>query len=101
MTGPWMLLVGLPTLAAGLVAWVITDWRLSSAVAAGTAAPLFVLPGTGLGTFILPLLSGAAVGAFALAVRLALGTDVTLWSRLFTATIAALVAHILFLVTIG
>lgn len=81
--------VAVPCLAAIVVSYLITDWRLAGAVAAG-AAGLLILPGLvpalPLTVFLLPLLFGAAVGAVTSGILLYVQNDSNLWTRMTWAT---------------
>lgn len=86
--------IALPALGGLIVGYLLTDWRLAGAAAAGGFGLLLILPGSGPGlvTFALPLLLGGAAGALVLLPYLRLWPDATVWGRMTVAIVAALLA---------
>ena len=95
MSGMVFVFVGLPCLGAGLAGWLLRDWRLAAAAAAGSAGLLFLLS-----RLWLPGLSGIAVGALALVALLLYRPDADIWTRLLSAVAAAFVVHFTLLLTL-
>lgn len=100
MTGLYFPFLFVPSLAATAAGWLLTDWRLAAAAAAGALGVLFLSLG-GSGVFLLPVASGIAVGALTLVVLLLLRPDATLWSRMTWALCAAFAVHFAQLFWIG
>lgn len=86
--------IALPALGALIVGYLLTDWRLAGAAAAGGFGLLLILPGNQLSlvTFALPMLLGAAAGALILLPFLRFWPDATVWGRMTVAIVAALFA---------
>ena len=94
MSGMALVFVGLPCLTACIAGWLLKDWRLAAAAAAGAAGLLFLLD-----RLWLPGLSGIAVGALALVPLLLLRPAADVWTRLLTTLAAAFVVHYALLLT--
>ena len=86
--------IALPALGGLIAGYLLTDWRLAGAVAAGGFGLLLILPGAApsFSTFALPTLLGAAVGGLVLLPYLNIVPDASVWGRMGVAIIAALVA---------
>ncbi len=86
--------IAMPAFGALVVGYLLTDWRLAGAVAAGGFGLLLILPGAApsITTFALPVLLGAAVGALVLLPYLRFWPDGTVWGRMGLAIAAALMA---------
>ncbi len=96
LTLPFVLI---PSIGGTIAGWLLTDWRLAGAAASGGFALLFVaglLPEV-IRVLSLPLISGVAVGALALAPVLFLRPDAGVWSRMTVGLLAAFIAHYGFL----
>ena len=88
--------IAMPAFGALIVGYLLTDWRLAGAVAAGCFGLLLILPGAepSIATFVLPVLLGAAAGALVLLPFLRFLPDTTIWGRMTVAIIAALLASV-------
>ena len=96
MDGATFAFIALPAFGALIAGYLLTDWRLAGAVAAGGFGLLLVLPGSApnFATFALPVLLGAAAGALVLLPYLRFVPDGTVWGRMTIAIVAALVASV-------
>lgn len=93
MSGFAIPFVVMPGIAACMVAWFVTDWRLAGAIAAGSLSILFIPALTQLvavAIYILPLLFGTAIGAFVSGVACYRSPDTSGWSRMLSALVLTL-----------
>ncbi|NNE87542.1 MAG: hypothetical protein HKN27_05650 [Silicimonas sp.] len=90
--------VVMPSIAACMVAWFVTDWRLAGAIAAGSLSILFIPALTqvvSVAVYLLPLLFGAAIGAMVSGVACYRSHDTTTWSRMLYALVITVTMAIL------
>ena len=94
MDGATFVFIVMPALGGMLAGYILKDWRLSGAVAAGGFGLLLILPGgsSALVTFLLPALLGMATGALLLLPYLRWRPDATVWGRMTVSMVAALAA---------
>jgi len=88
--------IAMPAFGALVVGYLLTDWRLAGAVAAGGFGLLLILPGNAPSTvtFALPALLGASAGALVLLPYLRFFPDSTVWGRMGIAIVTALAASV-------
>ncbi len=96
LTLPFVLI---PSIGGTIAGWLLTDWRLAGAAASGGFALMFIagLFPEVIRVLALPLVSGIAVGALALAIVLFFRRDAGLWGRMTVGLLAAFFAHYGFL----
>jgi hypothetical protein len=92
--------VVLPSIGAVISAYVLRDWRLAGAVAAGGSGLLLLLIASSsrLAVLFLPMIGGASLGALAVLPLLYLRPQSSVWTRMTLAlvvTAAAGIAHLL------
>ena len=94
MDGATFAFITLPALGGWLTGFLLTDWRLAGAAAAGGFGLLLILPGTSpsVVTLFLPLLLGAAAAALVLLPYLKWRPDASVWGRMGVAIVGALAA---------
>ena len=94
MDGATFVFIVMPALGGLVGGYLLKDWRLAGAVAAGGFGLLLILPGAASAfvTFLLPGLLGVAAGALVLLPYMLWRPDATVWGRMTVSMVAALAA---------